>query len=201
MRLSGLYQGVLVLVAAAMLSGCGNSRAGNILGFEKNVPDEFAVVKRAPLTLPPDFGLRAPRPGAARPQSKSARAAAKNSLIGNSPAGKTRRVRRAARAARIGNRSAGEVALLNRIGALDVDPSIRQTVNREAAGAAEAVDEDFIDKLLFWRDAKTDEQKKGALIVDAAKESRRLRENEVLGKPITTGKTPTIRRKKSSSFF
>jgi hypothetical protein len=201
MRVHGLAHGVLFLAAAALLSGCGGSRAGSILGFEKSSPDEFAVVKRAPLTLPPDFGLRPPRPGAGRPQAVSARTAAKNSLIGDSPAGKTRRALKATKAARIGNRSAGEVALLNRTGALDVDPSIRQLINREAAGAAETVDEDFIDKLLFWRDKKSNKQADSALIVDAAGESRRLRENEVLGKPVTAGRTPTIRRKKSGLFF
>ncbi len=201
MRIYGIAYGVVFLAAAGMLSGCGSGQAGNILGFEKSSPDEFAVVKRAPLTLPPDYGLRPPRPGAPRPQAVSARTAAKKSLIGDSPAGKTRRARKATKAARIGNRSAGEVALLKRTGALDVDPSIRQLINRESSGAAEKVEEDFIDKLLFWRDAKTEEQKKGALIVDAARESRRLRENEVLGKPVTTGRTPTIRRKESDSYF
>jgi hypothetical protein len=33
----------------------------------KRAPDEFAVVKRAPLIVPPDFDLRPPDPGAPRP--------------------------------------------------------------------------------------------------------------------------------------
>jgi hypothetical protein len=203
MPAKGLGYGVLFLASAVLLSGCGESRFGNILGFEKSAPDEFAVVKRAPLSLPPDFGLRPPRPGASRPQDVSARNAAKKSLIGNSPAGKTRRARRAIKAARLGNRSAGEAALLNRTGALDVDPSIRQLINREASGASEKVDEDFIYKLLFWRDEKSKKTTKrgDSLIVDATKEARRLRENEALGKPLDTGKTPTIRRKTSGLFF
>jgi hypothetical protein len=91
---------------------------------------------------------------------------------------------------------------LDRTGALDVDPSIRQLINREASGAVDIEDEDFIDKLLFWRDEKTAKvQNDDALIIDATKEARRLRENEVLGKPVTAGKTPTIQRKKSGLFF
>ena len=35
-------------------------------------PDEFAVESRAPLTLPPDYELRPPSPGAARPQEATA---------------------------------------------------------------------------------------------------------------------------------
>ena len=34
-------------------------------------PDEFAVESRAPLTIPPEFNLRPPQPGAARPQEAS----------------------------------------------------------------------------------------------------------------------------------
>jgi hypothetical protein len=202
MPLKGLGYGVLLLASAVVLSGCSESRFGDILSFEKSAPDEFAVVKRAPLSLPPDFGLRPPRPGASRPQDVSARSAARDSLIGNSTAGKTRQARKASKVARLGDRSAGEAALLNRTGALDVDPSIRQLINREASGAVEIADEDFIDKLLFWRDEKTKKvQNDDALIIDATKEARRLRENEVLGKPLTAGKTPTIQRKKSGSFF
>jgi len=35
--------------------------------------DEFAVVTKAPLIMPPDYNLRPPRPGAARPQEQSER--------------------------------------------------------------------------------------------------------------------------------
>ena len=37
------------------------------------MPDEFAVESRAPLTVPPDFDLRPPEPGAPRPQEKTAK--------------------------------------------------------------------------------------------------------------------------------
>lgn len=35
-------------------------------------PDEFAVESRAPLTIPPEFDLRPPTPGAPRPQEATA---------------------------------------------------------------------------------------------------------------------------------
>lgn len=191
-----------IAAAAVALSGCGSTQ-GNILGFEKNAPDEFAVVKRAPLALPPDFGLRPPRPGAARPQEVAARQSAQDSLLGGSPAApQTRRDARAVRAERIGNRSAAEVALLNKTGALDTDPSIRQVINRESVGSVDAAEENFVDKLLFWRDKKpVDAGSTDYTIVDADRERRRLQENETLGKPVTEGRTPTIRRKEGSIFF
>jgi hypothetical protein len=52
-----------------LLSGCSDMKRA--IGLERTSPDEFAVESRAPLTMPPDFELRPPQPGAARPQEKS----------------------------------------------------------------------------------------------------------------------------------
>ncbi|HTW54462.1 MAG TPA: DUF3035 domain-containing protein [Stellaceae bacterium] len=52
-----------------LLGGCSNWK--QTLGIEPVSPDEFAIESRAPLTLPPDFNLRPPEPGAPRPQETS----------------------------------------------------------------------------------------------------------------------------------
>lgn len=39
-----------------MLCGCGLTKQD--LGLEKSSPDEMMVVSRAPLSIPPEFGLR-----------------------------------------------------------------------------------------------------------------------------------------------
>jgi Protein of unknown function (DUF3035) len=57
---------IAVACAGALLSGCSNFK--QTLGIEPTAPDEFAVESRAPLTIPPDFQLRPPQPGAGRPQ-------------------------------------------------------------------------------------------------------------------------------------
>jgi len=57
------------IAGALFLSGCSDLKKA--IGLEKTSPDEFAVESRAPLTMPPDFNLRPPQPGAARPQEKS----------------------------------------------------------------------------------------------------------------------------------
>ena len=41
----------LIALSAPVLAACG-------LGYNKNPPDEFNVVRRAPLILPPEFNLR-----------------------------------------------------------------------------------------------------------------------------------------------
>jgi Protein of unknown function (DUF3035) len=61
---------VLCLAGAAMLGGCGELKTA--MGLNPNSPDEFAVESRAPLSMPPEFNLRPPEPGAARPQETPA---------------------------------------------------------------------------------------------------------------------------------
>src|SRR5712675_1854188 len=60
---------ILCSTGALLLQGCTDLKRS--IGLEKTSPDEFAVESRAPLTMPPDFNLRPPQPGAARPQEKS----------------------------------------------------------------------------------------------------------------------------------
>lgn len=208
MRRGVLARGVkvcCVLGIAALLAGCSsNSKVGRVLGFEKSSPDEFAVVKRAPLALPPDYGLRPPKPGAPRPQAVSARSDARKSLL-SSPANAAtpttdtqsavRRAKRAQINAQAKGRSSSEVALLKRSGALGVDPNIRQTLNREAASTTDSAEDSLVDKLMFWNDKKDQAGPKGTSIIDAEAEARRIRENAALGKSATDGRTPVIRRK------
>jgi hypothetical protein len=53
--------------------------------MERTGPDEFAVETRAPLTLPPDFDLRPPQPGAPRPQDVPASEKARSAIDNAGP--------------------------------------------------------------------------------------------------------------------
>jgi hypothetical protein len=68
--MSGRVPVACLLGAILLLSGCDNFKRN--IGLEPTMPDEFAVQSRAPLTMPPDYDLRPPRPGAPRPQDKTA---------------------------------------------------------------------------------------------------------------------------------
>src|SRR5258705_7281826 len=68
---------VASLCSITLLSGCGFRQ---LVGLDKTGPDEFAVESRAPLTIPPDFELRPPAPGAARPQEVSAAERARKAI-------------------------------------------------------------------------------------------------------------------------
>jgi len=79
---------VLLLVitgglATLLLSGCTDFRRA--LGVDRSMPDEFAVESRAPLTLPPDYDLRPPQPGAPRPQETPAAEKARKAIDNAGP--------------------------------------------------------------------------------------------------------------------
>ena len=64
MKTSAAFASILISVIA--LTGCEETK--RVFGKTKEAPDEFAVYRRAPLSLPPDIELRPPNPGASRPQ-------------------------------------------------------------------------------------------------------------------------------------
>ena len=77
---------MIVALAAALLGGCEGTR--EMLGMGKTAPDEFAVYSRAPLSMPPNYGLRPPAPGKARPQSEDTRVMARDAMLGGRAAGR-----------------------------------------------------------------------------------------------------------------
>ena len=171
--------GLGAMALAVALTAC-EGGIGDALGLGKKAPDEFSVVRSAPLTLPPEFTLRPPRPGEARPNEESVRDQARDALLNEAGADGDAATESA---------SQGEAAFIEQAGAGDVDPNIRHVVDREFSGYA-SEDDGFVDSLIFWRnDAPPGD------VVDAAAEAERLRETIEAGEPVTGDETPTIRRR------
>ena len=76
------------LVAMTALSACGGGKGGVMAG-RGAAPDEFAVSKRAPLTIPPDFALTPPKPGAPRPQEADSSQQALSAMFAGTAAPKS----------------------------------------------------------------------------------------------------------------
>lgn len=114
--MSGRYWGkpnlrkpLLAVACAATvlgLSGCSNWR--QIIGIDQPAPDEFAVESNAPLTIPPDFNLRPPEPGAQSPHQITA-------------AEKAQQIINAADAGRPGDQE--QAALLPQMVGAQIDPN------------------------------------------------------------------------------
>lgn len=116
MRIKTFVLPVLAACAVIGLSACENTKRQ--LGLERQAPDEFAVVKRAPLEMPPDYSLRPPQPGAPRPQETAPQDQARQAVFGNTS--------NTAQAP-----ASGEAALLQQVGG--AQPGIREVVDQESA--------------------------------------------------------------------
>ena len=57
-------------------------------GLTKKVPDEFTIITKAPLVMPPDFSLRPPRPGAKGPRDVQPRDQARAAVFQTAKAGR-----------------------------------------------------------------------------------------------------------------
>jgi hypothetical protein len=178
-----MYRTVLCVFAALVfLAGCSDTRRA--IGLEKTPPDEFSIVSRAPLSMPPDYALRPPQPGAPRPQDLTARQQARQTIF------RAGSEQQASLTMPRGGRSDAEMAFLGHAQVSQADPNIRALVNEENSRLVEA-ENSFVDRLLFWRTPQPP-----GTVVDAQKEQQRLRENVALGKPANEGEVPTIQRKK-----
>lgn len=183
-------------------------------GIEKTPPDEFAVLSRAPLTLPPDYTLRPPQAGAFRPQESQPTELARQTVFRAGEASGPPIPGEA-------TLSSGEVALLRQAGAASASPDIRRQISQDSTHLNQT-DQSFVNRLLFWKDTPIPGD-----AVDPVEEAKRLQESVAAGKApdaraasaagapetaasdaATATQTPpaptesaTIERKKSSGFF
>jgi len=188
---------VLLVIAALTLAACGDSTK-RVLGLQRTAPDEFAVAPRAPLSQPPDFRLRPPRPGAEDLTTLSIREQARQAVFRGddderAARGNTGPAAQLAPREGVARSTTGESAFLSRAGALETDPLIRSQIDKEGSILADG-NQNFVRKLLGLKQDPVGEE------VDAASEARRLRENQALGVPATEGETPTISRTRNGLF-
>jgi hypothetical protein len=166
------------LIAAAGLAGCTSTRQA--LGMTKVTPDEFRIVTKAPLVVPPDYALRPPAPGEPRPQELQPESAARTAMLGQ-------------REALV--RSDGEKLLVAKAGAEKADPLIRYVVDDEF-GDVSHKEKSFADTVMFWRSSKAPVVNTAAVAdnvpapVDAAEEQARIAK-------LTGGKSVVIQREGS----
>jgi hypothetical protein len=130
--LSKQFALMAVLAAATAATGCASiSRA---IGVTKTTPDEFRVMTHAPLTLPPDYNLRPPRPGEARPQENDPALSAQTALFGENVGAEA---------------SQGERAFIAAAGATAADDGIRDTIDYESQGVVRR-NRGFVDRVLSF---------------------------------------------------
>jgi hypothetical protein len=144
----------LVAIGAVLgLGGCSNGTA-QPLGMNRNSPDELAPVAHIPLTVPPDFNVRPPAPGAAPPREGTAAEQARQTPLSADNGGTAPATASAPDAStETAQSSSGEVALLQNAGAAGIDPGIRDQIGTETAAQVER-DPALISRLVLWRTAE-----------------------------------------------
>jgi hypothetical protein len=151
----------VAVLAGVGLALCGCDTLRDAAGMGKMAPDEFAVLTKAPLVVPPDYNLKPPRPGAAPTNQVNPTDAAQTALYGNDPATIASSIP--------GPASEGEKLLLAYAGVANADPEIRQHLASDRKNMLGA-DDSFTDDILFWKGPKTDTGN----AVDADAEARRI---------------------------
>ncbi len=166
----------ILVAGAALLALAACSNAKEQLGLTHSAPDAFAVVKRAPLEMPPDYQLRPPSPGAARPQEIMPEHEARSVVFG------------AQAGANKPGTATTESFILQQTGASQTDPSIRNTIDAETA-KLEPAEKPVAERLIGWSTGGSSEP--AASVVDPKAENERLKKNAEEGKPVTAGETPS----------
>ena len=164
-----------LLATILPLTAC--SEVKDQLGLTRRTPDEFAVISRAPLEIPPELNgqLPVPQPGMQRPQEISPADAAQAALLSE-------------RVPTTDTQSSAENALLQKTGATDANPNIRAIVNKEAVENTK--DKRPVVKRIF---SIVDNKDQGpATVLDAPGELQRLKANKQTGQPVTQGDSPTL---------
>ena len=172
------------LLSAALLlpGGCGSNVKDSVrgtLGLNREAPDEFKVITRAPLEIPENLTLPPPMPGMQRPQEKPVISTAKEAVFGEEQETSQK------------SKSSSDIEsiLLEKAGADQAEANIRAVVDQETAEIAEQKTP-VAKKLLGIGGGEVEP---AATVVDAKAEYERLKKNQEEGKSVLEGETPVIK--------
>ena len=162
---------MLATACAAMgLSAC--SQTTKALGLTKNSPNEFNILTKAPLVVPPEYNLRPPQVGTSNAENNYSQKSARDALLGDIDDAEPTR---------------GEVVLMSKAGVGRANQEIRLEI--DGSNSVERKSKSFSDQVLFWRDGKVI-QPEGSP-VDPEIEARRIESV----KAATGGQDVTITRR------
>lgn len=152
---------LFLTLSAFALSACEGAKQQ--MGLSRQAPDEFAVVQRAPLAMPPEYTLRPPQPGAPRPQEAQSGEQARTVIFGDD-----------------GSRTSGtaparsEAFLLQQAGSDSAEPDIRARVDQETAQLAPQ-ERPVAERLFGW--TRGSNQEPAATVLNPEEEAERLRQS------------------------
>lgn len=146
----------LLTASSAMMVGCtSTSRA---LGITKDAPNEFNILTKAPLVVPPEYNLRPPRVGESSAENNYSQRAAREALVGDVDAAEP---------------SQGEIVLMSKANVGRANQEIR--VEIDGQNSVERKTEGLASRILFWRDGKIVDENGVIIPLDPEVEAERMR--------------------------
>ena len=144
-------------LASVALVATGCTSTSRALGLEKSAPNEFNILTKAPLIVPPEYNLRPPAVGASSAENNYTQRSAREALLGD-----------------IDNAdpSNGEIALMAKAGVNRADSEIRLEI--DGVNSVERKSEGFANRLLFWQDGQVLDAQGNPTPLDADQEARRV---------------------------
>ncbi len=177
------------LAASALLaSGCTSSSVKDTLGLTRAAPDEYRVVSRPPLSVPPQFNLRPPSATedtlgqvVATDQAHSLMTGSTSASTAVQPVTSSKTSKKAPAM------NAADSEFLQKAGAANANPHVREEMVEERYTRIEQQEASPWWDVFDWTADKKDPT------VDAKKEAERIKTNEDQGKAVTDGKTPDVK--------
>lgn len=146
----------LTALGALALTGC--QSASKALGLTKTAPNEFNILTKAPLVVPPEYNLRPPQIGASSSENNYSQEAARKALIGDvDPAEPTQ----------------GEIVLMTKAGVGRANQQIRLEIDGE--NSVERKSAGFSNRILFWNNGQLRDPEGNPIPLDPEVEAQRLR--------------------------
>lgn len=154
---------ILALASVAILgiglSGCAS--ASKALGMTKSTPNEFNILTKAPLVVPPEYNLRPPRAGESSAIENYSQKSAREALIGDVD---------------VAEPSRGEVVLMTRAGVGRADQEIRMKIDGQ--NSVERKSDSLATRIMFWKDGQIIDENGVPVPLDPEQEASRLRSIE-----------------------
>ena len=144
-------------LASVALVATGCTSTSRALGLEKSAPNEFNILTKAPLIVPPEYNLRPPAVGASSAENNYTQRSAREALLGDIDDA---------------DPSRGEIALMAKAGVNRANPEIRLEV--DGVNSVERKSGGFTNRLLFWQNGQVLDAQGNPAPIDAENEARRI---------------------------
>ena len=153
LKMRDLITTTALIAACASLTAC--ATASKRLGLTTTAPNEFNILTKAPLVVPPEYNLLPPRVGESSADNNYTQEAARKALIGDiDPTEPTR----------------GEIVLMTKAGVGRANQEVR--VEIDGANSVERKTKGFSDRVLFWQNGSV--KMPDGTPLDAEIEAKRL---------------------------